>query len=156
MQKRNPISDAHFIFGTILQMANKMDTLLDRALHKHNLTAKQWFLLAALYYFFESPPTVKELAKEMGSSHQNVKQIALKLERKGMLKLEKDKKDLRAVRIIPTEKFDDWTKDTEAENDRNQFMADFYHDIGKEELKAARFFLSQITRNLEALEEKNT
>ena len=39
--------------------------------------------------------TVKELAEIMGSSHQNVKQILLKLEKKGVVYITADERDKR-------------------------------------------------------------
>ncbi len=42
------------------------------------------------------------------TSHQNTKQIVLKLEAKGFVRIEKDEKDGRAMRIIATEKCKEW------------------------------------------------
>ena len=38
----------------------------------------------------KEPTTLKELSDILGSSHQNVKQILLKLEKKGFIKFEED------------------------------------------------------------------
>ena len=59
--------------------------------------------------FFEEisckePPTIKDLAQIMGSSHQNVKQILNKLEKKGYVQTISDQIDKRKQRIIVTEK----------------------------------------------------
>jgi len=153
MNKLDEATDSDFIFGALLVVANKMDTLLDRVLSKYNITSKQWFLLLILLNLFEKPPTIKEAAKEMGSSHQNVKQVALKLEEKGMLKLEKDKKDLRATRLVATEKSYDFWK--AAENDGIKFMKEFYAGIENDRLKNTRRFISQIMQNLKVMEEKD-
>lgn len=153
MNKLDESTDFDFIFGALLVIANKMDTLLDRVLSKYNITSKQWFLLLILFNLFEKPPTIKEAAKEMGSSHQNVKQVALKLEEKGMLKLERDKKDLRATRLVVTEKSYDFWK--AAENDGIKFMKEFYSGVENDRLKNARLFISQIMRNLKVMEEKD-
>lgn len=151
MEKFEQIPDSEFIFGALLVIANKMDTLLERTLSKHNVTSKQWFLLLVLLNIFEKPPTIKEVAKEMGTSHQNVKQVALKLEEKGMLKLEKDRKDLRATRIILAEKSYDFWK--AIENDGKEFMDAFYKNIGKNNLQNIRFFISTLMLNLSEMEE---
>ncbi|KPU45840.1 transcriptional regulator SlyA [Oxobacter pfennigii] len=153
MNKVDEATDTDFIFGALLVVANKMDTLLDRVLSKYNITSKQWFLLLILFNIFEKPPTIKEAAKEMGSSHQNIKQVALKLEEKGMLRLEKDKKDLRVTRLVVTEKSYEFWKT--AENDGIKFMKEFYAGVGNDRLKNARLFISQIMLNLKAMEEKN-
>jgi DNA-binding MarR family transcriptional regulator len=150
MEKFEQIPDSQFIFGALLVVANKMDTLLERTLIKHNVTSKQWFLLLVLFNLFEKPPTIKEVAKEMGSSHQNVKQVALKLEEKGMLKLEKDKKDLRVTRLILTEKSYEFWK--EIENDGKKFMDAFYNGIEKAEFQNTRLFISALMFNLNEME----
>ncbi|WP_334074998.1 MULTISPECIES: MarR family winged helix-turn-helix transcriptional regulator [Paenibacillus] len=152
MKNLDNIYDPAFIFGSVLVVANKMDTLLDRALNKHNITSKQWFLLLILFNLFEHPPTIKEVAKEMGSSHQNVKQVALKLEEKGMLKLERDKKDLRATRLVATGKSHDFWK--AAENDGIKFMKEFFAGVENDKLESGRLLLAQVMQNLEVMEEK--
>jgi DNA-binding MarR family transcriptional regulator len=151
MEKFEQIPDSEFIFGALLVIANKMDTLLERTLSKHNVTSKQWFLLLVLLNIFEKPPTIKEVAREMGTSHQNVKQVALKLEEKGMLKLEKDRKDLRATRIILENKSYDFWKGIE--NDGKEFMEAFYKNIEKNNLQNIRFFISTLMLNLSKMEE---
>ena len=47
-------------------------------------------------------PTINDLSEILGSSHQNVKQILLKLESKGFIKFEEDKLDKRKQRIVIT------------------------------------------------------
>lgn len=152
MKKLDNINDSSFIFGSVLVVANKMDTLLDRVLNKYNITSKQWFLLLILFNLFEYPPTIKEVAKEMGSSHQNVKQVALKLKEKGMLKLEKDKNDLRVTRLIATEKSYGFWKASEM--DGIKFMKEFYAGVENNKLESGRILLAQIMQNLEIMEEK--
>lgn len=59
---------------------------------------KQFFAIICIN-LCKAPPTVKELAEIMGSSHQNVKQILLKLEKKGFVNITVDEKDKRKQRI---------------------------------------------------------
>lgn len=82
MSKLNSMKDQKFVFGSVLVISNRMDALLERELKEYDVTAKQWLLTAVLANSFDKPPTIKEVAGEMGSSHQNVKQLALKLEQK--------------------------------------------------------------------------
>jgi hypothetical protein len=60
------IPDADFIFGILPIVANKTDTLLERALYRHNITSRQWLLMLVLFNMFDSPPTLKELARKWG------------------------------------------------------------------------------------------
>ncbi len=149
MDKISEMDDAQFIFGTILVVSNKMDTMLERALEKHNITTKQWFLSVAIYNLFDEPPTIKEVAKAMGSSHQNIKQVALKLEDKGFLVLKKDKNDARVTRLVLTEKsFEFWKK---VETEGRIFTDSFFKGIDKVDLSKTRIVLSQMLVNLEQL-----
>ncbi len=46
----------------------------------------------------------------MGTSHQNAKQIAIKLEKKEFLVVNKDIKDKRVLRLTPTDKIREYVK----------------------------------------------
>ncbi|KAB3536096.1 MarR family transcriptional regulator [Alkaliphilus pronyensis] len=120
------------IFGSIFVLANKLQVVLDRELAKFDMTTKQWLMTAVIEEFFDSPPTLKEVSRVMGSSHQNVKQIALKLEKKGYLALEKDNNDKRVIRLRLTEKsYSFWSQ---REPDSDLFLRELFRDIKDEEL----------------------
>lgn len=63
-----------------------------------DITWKQFFAIICINLCKENP-TINELAEVMGSSHQNVKQILLKLEKKGFVEMLVDNKDKRKQRI---------------------------------------------------------
>lgn len=146
------LTDQEYIFAAMLLVANKMDTLLERALSKYNITAKQWFMLIVTVNAFKEAPTINEIAKVMGSSHQNIKQLALKLEAKGMVELEKDKKDLRATKVTLTKECFQLFKKLEKEG--ISFMDKFYKEINNKEMKNTRMFISKIMDNLKNIEEE--
>lgn len=90
------------IFGNICEISNRLETIGNDFLE--DLTTKQWFFLAILSNFINNPPTLSKMSSLMGSSHQNIKQIALKLEKKGFININKDNKDKRSLRISMTKK----------------------------------------------------
>ncbi len=92
MQDYNNIPTREFIFGTLFVASNRLDTLMERALKPFGITTKQWFLSIIVGSVFSEPPTMKQTARQMGCSHQNAKQVALKLRQKGLLDMRKDKK----------------------------------------------------------------
>lgn len=117
MKKKSTLDKQEFIFGAIFDMANKLQVLGDRHLEQDGMTTKQWFLTLIIEQFGEHSPTLGEVTKKMGSSHQNVKQLALKLEKKGFLNIEKDPKDHRTLRLrLTSEHRDFW--DHRAEKDK--------------------------------------
>ena len=119
IDKTDKIPDEAMIFGLLLIISNKMDTLLERELQEFDVTTKQWFLSETINSLFDSPPTLKEAAYAMGSSHQNIKQVALKLQQKGLLALEKDKNDARVTRLNMTEKSLGFWKQTDIKRTRD-------------------------------------
>lgn len=151
MRKVDTVDDQHFIFGTLLILANKIDTVLSRELKDFDITSKQWFLSLVIDNLFDEDPTISEVAKEMGSSHQNVKQVALKLENKGMLRLEKDAKDGRSTRLKFTEKSSEvWSK-TQIKGEG--FTQGLFRGISEDELAGAKIALGKMLFNLNQMED---
>ncbi len=151
-EKLNEIDDSMFVFGTLFVVANKLDTLLGRELAPFGMTSKQWLLSVVIDSLFDEPPTIMQAAKEMGSSHQNLKQVALKLGRKGMLSLDKDSEDLRATRLRLTEKAYDFWDGMQRKGD--EFLKAVFEGINSEELNAARRLLQGVLSNLARLENR--
>ncbi len=153
MDQTTQMPDKQYIFGSLLIIANRMDTLLERELRQFGVTSKQWFLSVIIDSLFTEPPTMKEVAREMGSSHQNVKQVALKLQEKNLLTLFKDKKDRRVTRISMTDESQDFWKKTQPKG--TIFTEALFEGIKKEDLQVARQVMQKIMDNLELMEKGN-
>ncbi len=91
------------IFGNLFLIANRLQTLIDRDFAPHGFTAKQWFLMASIGDL-GGEPRLGDVAHHMGSSHQNVKELAKKLEASGYLAFVPDPEDRRVKRMRLTEK----------------------------------------------------
>ncbi|MGL5692636.1 MAG: hypothetical protein ACRCXA_01050, partial [Peptostreptococcaceae bacterium] len=82
---------------------NKLQTIGDEFLEE--VTTKQWFFIVVISEFFkDKSPSISEVANKMGTSRQNIKQIALKLEKKEFITIAKDEKDSRILRVTITDK----------------------------------------------------
>ena len=94
-------------------------------------------------------PTVKELAEIMGSSHQNVKQILLKLEKKGFVAITVDENDKRKQRIELT----DYCKEFCAKNDEMtmSIIKKMFAGISEEQLQVTIQTIIQIEDNLKEI-----
>ena len=115
------------------------------------LTTKQWFLLAFLTTFFEQPPTLGALAAQMGSSHQNVKQLALRLQQKGFISLYQDEKDARALRVKATQKLQAYDQET---NERNTlFIGRLFDGFDAQQSTCLLENLLQLYRNIQGIRE---
>jgi DNA-binding MarR family transcriptional regulator len=145
--------DQKYIFGGVQVVANQMDTLLERELKEHNLTTKQWLLTIVVQNIFDHDPTIKEVAKGMGSSHQNVKQVALKLQQKGFVVMEKDPKDARITRIKLTDAIDSFGKESQQKSEL--FTEKLFDGITAEELAMTRSALEKLLINLEKMDQES-
>jgi Transcriptional regulators len=152
MSKIEIMDDCSYLFGTIFILANRMDTLLQREFKKFDITTKQWFLSIIIDNLFDNPPTIKEAAKEMGSSHQNVKQVALKLEEKGLLTLERDPKDARATKLKLTEKSNEFGKLIREEG--SMFHQKLFKDIDKDDLAIARKVIQTLLLHIDEIDDR--
>lgn len=96
-------------------------------------------------------PTVKELADIMGSSHQNVKQILLKLEKKGFVSIAVDENDKRKQRIELT----DYCRDFCSKNDEmaTNIMKKMFAGVSEEQLQVTIQTIIQIENNLKEIRE---
>ncbi|WP_434303086.1 MarR family transcriptional regulator [Clostridium botulinum] len=142
------IDKRYHIFGMLFLLSNKLETLGNNFLGE--LTTKQWFFMLILINFFKEPPTLSELALEMGTSHQNAKQIAIKLEKKGFLVGNKDIKDKRVLRLTPTNKIKEYVKLRE---DKDHFFIEkFFNVLTKEEVKNIYENFTKLLDNIKVIE----
>lgn len=153
MKKVEKTSDTQYLFAALFLIANKVDTLLGREFKKFDITTKQWFLSIVIDNLFDNPPTIKEAAKEMGSSHQNVKQVALKLQEKDLLILDKDEKDARVTRLKLTEY--SYNLLTKLREEGNTFIESLFKGIEKDELTITRKVIQKIISNADEMDMKN-
>ena len=94
------ISMQPFLLGLLSAFDNRYQACADSFFKE--ITWKQFFAIICVNLCEESP-TINELSDVMGSSHQNVKQILLKLQRKGFVKMLVDDSDKRKQRIELTQ-----------------------------------------------------
>lgn len=111
------------VFSGIFIQENKLHAVYDRY---NELSCKQWLLLA-VSQAFEENPDLSKLANAMGCSRQNVKKLAIKLEKEGLVRLEKSNVDKRSLLLIKTKKGIDLCKKNESigDNVHKVFFKDF-------------------------------
>jgi DNA-binding MarR family transcriptional regulator len=97
---RDEIDD---VFTKIFLLSLKLENIGNTTLKKDQLTIKQFLLIASIESFDE-PPSIKEVANMVSTSHQNVKEIADRLEKIGFIRIVRDKKDKRILRLETTKK----------------------------------------------------
>lgn len=143
------IDKQKYIFGSLFIIANKLQVLGDQYFSDDDMTTKQWLMTVMILQFHDEPPTLREVAELMGSSHQNAKQIALKLEKKGFLAIEKDDRDARAIRLRLTEKsYSFWEK--RAEKDEH-YIVEFFKDLSEEETNGMYRGMEKLFKKIEEI-----
>lgn len=136
-----------YIFGCFFLISNKLQVIGDRYLADEGITTRQWFLTAIISQFGDIPPTLGEVAEVMGTSRQNVKQLALKLEKKGFLKIEQDQQDARAIRLKLTKKSQDYWKTREKED--HHFIEELFKDLTEEEINGIYEGFNKLLKRIE-------
>ncbi len=95
------------IFASIFVMQNKLQTTCDKL--DPELTMKQWLLLAIADSVDETL-TLTKLGELMGCSRQNVKKLAIALEKKGFIQIEQNEKDSRAICLVTKDRVEEYSK----------------------------------------------
>ena len=90
-----------FLLGLLSAFDNRFQAVGENFFK--DITWKQFFAIICINMCKE-PPTLNELSDILGSSHQNVKQILLKLETKDFIEFVPDADDRRKQRIVLTKK----------------------------------------------------
>lgn len=140
------IEASYFLLGLLSAFENRFQAVADKTMEE--ISWKQFFAIICINLCKESP-TIRELAEIMGSSHQNVKQILLKLEKKGFVELLEDDKDKRKQRIVLTTYCMEFCR----RNDElsSQIMKRMFHGISEEQLGVTIQTIMQIENNLNSI-----
>lgn len=135
------------IFAGVFIQENRLHTIFDRY---NEMSVKQWLLLAVCEAF-DSPPDLSTVAEVMGCSRQNVKKIAICLERDGYINLVKSTTDARALCVVKTEKGIQYTIDRE---DYRKIMHDvIFQDFTEEEIEQYYRLSVKMMKGINHLEE---
>lgn len=144
---RTGVDSKYVIFALIFMISNKLQTIGDNFFEE--VSTKQWLVLLVLSIMGDYSPTLNELSEAVGSSHQNVKQLVMKLEQKGYLEVTKDTVDARRLRIKATEKCKAF-HDAYAEKSAI-FLNRLFQGMAEEELKVTENIMIKLKEVLEGM-----
>lgn len=137
------IESSYFLLGLLSAFENRFQASADKTMEE--ISWKQFFAIICINLCKQSP-TIKELAEIMGSSHQNVKQIILKLEKKGFVTITADPHDKRKQRVGLTEYCVEFCKKND--NLTAQIMQTLFEGVSEEQLRTTIQTIIQIGSNL--------
>lgn len=136
------------LFGLFFAFHNRLQAVGDSFYDE--ITCKQFFLLACMNLYQDEAPTANELAKTMGCSRQNVKEILNSLEKKQLVCLEIDSKDKRKKRVYLTEQA--WLMSDKYREKETNFLKYLYEGVTEKEVEDAYNVISKIEDNLKRME----
>ena len=137
------IPPEYFLIGLLSAFENRFQTIADNTMKE--ISWKQFFAIICISFCKEAP-TINELAEILGSSHQNVKQILLKLEKKGFIKFEEDKQDKRKQRIVLTKECLRFCENNSATS--SQIMQKMFEGIPEKDIKTTIKTIIKMDDNL--------
>ena len=94
------INSSYYLLGLLSAFQNRFQAIADSQMKE--ISWKQFFLIICIN-MCKVDPSINELAEIVGSSHQNVKQLLIKLENKDFVEIYIDEMDKRKQRIRMTE-----------------------------------------------------
>lgn len=140
------IDAPYFLIGLINRFNNSFQAMADGMFEE--LSWKQIFFMNCVV-LFENHPTIKDMADLLGCSHQNAKQILLKLEKQGFVQVKQDDKDKRKQRISLTEKAI-WFRQY-YEEPSEAAMRSIFGNVSKEELLITIQVFTKLIKNVDEL-----
>ena len=137
------IPSSYYLLGLLSAFENRFQAMADSLMKE--ISWKQFFAIVCIN-MCKQAPTIRELSEVLGSSHQNVKQILLKLESKGFVEFKEDAEDNRKQRIVLTTKCRNFC---EKNNEMSmKVMAKMFEGISEKDLKTTIKTITKIEKNL--------
>lgn len=140
------IEAPYFLIGLLSAFENRFQTIADNAMQE--ISWKQFFAIICINMCKEAP-TLKELSDILGSSHQNVKQILLKLEKKGFVQFQQDETDKRKQRILLTDKCKEFCEKNDEMSRR--VMYKMFEGVSEKDIETTIQTIIHIESNLKDL-----
>jgi DNA-binding MarR family transcriptional regulator len=132
----------------LFQLSNAIQTYIDRLLKEFKLTTKQFFMMIIIGSF-EYEPRIGEVSERFMTSHQNVKQVLLKLQKAGYVELFQDPQDARIKRVRLTSfALSFWQARDEQDN---VSMNDMFSVLSISELQTMKDAFLKLSKKMEEL-----
>ena len=138
-----------FLLGLLSAFDNRYQAAADK--YFKEITWKQFFAIICINLCKETP-TLNDLSEVLGSSHQNVKQILLKLESKGFVSMKTDEKDKRKQRFFVTDKCRKFMEENDNQSRTSaQVVEQIFEGIDEKNLAVTIDTIIKMERNLKKI-----
>ena len=133
-------------FRLTIALALHLRTLMDRQLAASGVTTQQAALLTVVDML--GRPGLTEAAHALAMSHQNVKQLATALARKGLLEILPDETDARSKRLVTTRRHKTFWARRNA--DDHAQVAAWFDGMKRQEIEELVRLLAKAMRSVQA------
>lgn len=133
-------------FRLIVVVAQELRTLMDQLLRADGLTTQQAAMITVVDML--GTPSLSQAATALGTTHQNARQLADALERKGFLQISTDEADARVRRLSTTVKSDSYWRDRSAAD--QQQVLDWFSDLTPAEAQTLFQLLAKVEHRARA------
>jgi DNA-binding MarR family transcriptional regulator len=127
---------------TWFSVTNKLQVQGDKYLE--DLTVRQMLAIPTIFHAPDGKATINHIARQLGTTKQNAKQIVDALEKKKYLKVTPNEQDKRAVNVTITQEGHRALRVCSERMD--EFLADIFHDFATEDLERLCEFLKRLYR----------
>jgi DNA-binding MarR family transcriptional regulator len=147
--KENPerIEMEQHILVFLFLIQQRWGYYINKKLAEDKLTTKQWLMMIIIENAFTHDPSMQEVADALSTTHQNVKQLAVRLEARGFMKIERDPNNRRILRLKTTDESREYWEKRAPEDLKS--IASIFKGFDDEEVKS----LFKIMLKLEKISE---
>ena len=136
-------------FGFIFLLSRRFEYVTDQVLSKDGLTTKQLLALIAIERGFETPPSISQVADVLSTTHQNMKKIALQLEKKEFIEIIRDEKDKRRSLLKTTRKNQEYWESRVGEH--LQAIQGLFSSLSANEVHSFSIILKKLLEGIEVV-----
>jgi DNA-binding MarR family transcriptional regulator len=133
-------------FRLIVLLAQELRTLMDQLLRGDGLTTQQAALITVVDML--GTPSLSQAAAALGSTHQNVRQLADALGKKGFLQVSTDESDARVRRLRTTHRSRSYWSERSAA-DQEQVLT-WFGDLTPDEARRLFELLAKVEKRARA------
>jgi Transcriptional regulators len=130
------------VYATLFSLTNKLQIKGDEYLE--GLTSRQLMTMIAIVHLPENEATLNNIARKLGTSKQNVKQLIANMEKKGYVVTLPSEKDKRSCNVRITEPGKEIA--LKCAEKGHLFFTDLFKDFSNEELKTLWDLLKKLYR----------
>lgn len=137
-----------YILVFLFLVQQRWSYIISKELKEDKITTKQWLMMIIIENAFTHAPSMQEVADALSTTHQNVKQLAIRLETREFLKIERDQHNRRILRLKTTDKSREYWEKRFLKDIKT--IASLFEDLNDSEVKS----LFEILSKLEKISEK--